>query len=178
MTGDWFVPCRTHHHRTRVAFVSGYLFGVLECQFEIVAMPTIEDRYRHVELLADMGLIRAGFVDTGSVNLGGTGADGLPVEPGYVYTNTFADVAHKMRVCRERRLGPSVAVFEPGFLRVVLAYHEAGALPAGNFSFSPALGFFNNPAAALISVACPFAGSILPTEPITTVSGSAPHCLL
>ena len=93
--------------------------------------PTIEDRYRHVELLDDMGLIRAGFVDTGSVNLGGTGADGLPVEPGYVYTNTFADVAHKMRVCRERALGPSVAVFEPGFLRVVLAYHTAGALPPG-----------------------------------------------
>ncbi len=93
--------------------------------------PTIEDRYRHVELLDDMGVIRAGFVDTGSVNLGGTGADGLPVEPGYVYTNTFADVAHKMRVCRERGLGPSVAVFEPGFLRVVLAYHAAGALPPG-----------------------------------------------
>ena len=35
--------------------------------------PTIEDRYRHVELLADMGLTRAAFVDTGSVNLGGTG---------------------------------------------------------------------------------------------------------
>jgi 3-keto-5-aminohexanoate cleavage enzyme len=92
---------------------------------------TIQDRYRHVELLDDMGMIRAGFVDTGSVNLGGTGADGLPVEPGYVYTNTFSDIAHKMRVCRERGLGPSIAVFEPGFLRVVLAYHAAGALPAG-----------------------------------------------
>jgi uncharacterized protein (DUF849 family) len=93
--------------------------------------PTIDVRYRHIELLDDMGLIRAGFVDTGSVNLGGTGPDGLPVEPGYVYTNTFSDVAHKMRVCSERGLGPSVAVFEPGFLRVVLAYHEAGALPPG-----------------------------------------------
>jgi 3-keto-5-aminohexanoate cleavage enzyme len=93
--------------------------------------PTIDVRYRHVELLDDMGLVRAGFVDTGSVNLGGTGADGLPVEPGYVYTNTFADVAYKMRVCRERGLGPSIAVFEPGFLRVALAYHAAGALPAG-----------------------------------------------
>ncbi len=93
--------------------------------------PTIDVRYGHIELLDDMGVIRAGFVDTGSVNLGGTGADGLPVEPGYVYTNTFADVAHKMHVCRERGLGPSVAVFEPGFLRVVLAYHAAGALPAG-----------------------------------------------
>jgi uncharacterized protein (DUF849 family) len=92
---------------------------------------TIEDRYRHIELLDDIGCIRAGFVDTGSVNLGGTGADGLPAEPGYVYTNTFADIAYKMRVCRERGLGPSVAVFEPGFLRVVLAYHDAGQLPSG-----------------------------------------------
>ncbi|HWS48258.1 MAG TPA: 3-keto-5-aminohexanoate cleavage protein, partial [Acidimicrobiia bacterium] len=93
--------------------------------------PTIDDRYRHVELLDDMGLIRAGFVDTGSVNLGGTGRDGLPPESSYVYTNTFADIAHKMRVCRERGLGPSIAVFEPGFLRVVRAYYDAGALPAG-----------------------------------------------
>ncbi len=93
--------------------------------------PTIEDRYRHVELLAERGCIRAGFVDTGSVNLGGTGPDGLPAGPGYVYTNTFADIAHKMRVCRERKLGPSVAIFEPGFLRVVNAYYDAGALPPG-----------------------------------------------
>jgi len=59
-------------------------------------------------------------------------ADGLPAEPGYVYTNTFADVAHKMRVCRQRGLGPSVAVFDA---RVPCAlcsrYHDAGALPPG-----------------------------------------------
>jgi uncharacterized protein (DUF849 family) len=93
--------------------------------------PTIADRYRHIELLDDLGLIRAGFVDTGSVNLGGTGPDGLPAGPGYVYTNTFADVEYMMHVCRERGLGPSIACFEPGFLRVVLAYYNAGALPAG-----------------------------------------------
>jgi uncharacterized protein (DUF849 family) len=93
--------------------------------------PTIEDRYRHVELLDDMGVIRAGFVDTGSVNLGGTGPDGLPAGPGYLYQNSFADIAHKMNVCRARGLGPSIAVFEPGFLRVVLVYHDAGQLPRG-----------------------------------------------
>jgi 3-keto-5-aminohexanoate cleavage enzyme len=92
---------------------------------------TIEERYRHVELLADQGLTRAAFVDTGSVMLGGTGPDGLPAGRGYAYTNDFADVAHKMRVCEERRLGPSIAIFEPGFLRVVLAYVKAGALPRG-----------------------------------------------
>ena len=50
-----------------------------------------------------MGLVRAGFVDTGSVNLGGTGADGLPPNSSYVYTNTFADIAYKMDVCRDAR---------------------------------------------------------------------------
>jgi uncharacterized protein (DUF849 family) len=93
--------------------------------------PTIEERYGHVELLDDMGLIRAGFVDTGSVNLGGTGADGLPPNSTYVYTNNFADIAYKMNVCRSRGLGPSIAIFEPGFLRVVRAYYDADALPAG-----------------------------------------------
>ena len=92
---------------------------------------TIEERYGHVELLDDMGLVRAGFVDTGSVNLGGTGSDGLPPDSHYVYTNTFADIAYKMNVCRTRGLGPSIAIFEPGFLRVVRAYYDAGALPAG-----------------------------------------------
>ena len=93
--------------------------------------PTIEQRYRHIELLDDMGLIRAAFLDTGSVNLGGTGRDGLPPASDFVYTNTFNDIAYKMRVCQERELGPSIACFEPGFLRVVVAYHRAGALPAG-----------------------------------------------
>jgi uncharacterized protein (DUF849 family) len=92
---------------------------------------TIEERYGHVGLLDDMGLVRAGFVDTGSVNLGGTGTDGLPPNSKYVYTNTFADIAYKMNTCRERGLGPSIAIFEPGFLRVVRAYYDAGALPAG-----------------------------------------------
>jgi uncharacterized protein (DUF849 family) len=92
---------------------------------------TIAERYRHVELLDDLGLVRAGFVDTGSVNLGGATAEGVPPDTTYVYTNTFADIGYKMNVCRERGLGPSIAIFEPGFLRVVLAYDRAGKLPAG-----------------------------------------------
>jgi 3-keto-5-aminohexanoate cleavage enzyme len=94
---------------------------------------TIEDRYRHVELLDDMGLVRQGAVDTGSVNLGGTGRDGLPPASEFVYTNTFASIGYEMQVCATRGLGPSVSIFEPGFLQVVLAYAKAGALPAGTF---------------------------------------------
>jgi uncharacterized protein (DUF849 family) len=94
---------------------------------------TIEDRYRHVELLDDMGLVRQGAVDTGSVNLGGTGRDGLPPASEFVYTNSFAKIGYEMQVCTARGLGPSVAIFEPGFLQVVLAYSRAGSLPAGTF---------------------------------------------
>ena len=93
--------------------------------------PTIDIRYGHVPLLAERGLIRASFVDTGSVNLGGTGRDGLPPASDYVYTNTFSDIAYKIAVCERLGLGPSIAVFEPGFLRVVVAYQRAGRLPRG-----------------------------------------------
>jgi uncharacterized protein (DUF849 family) len=93
--------------------------------------PTIDVRYAHVPLLAQRGLIRASFVDTGSVNLGGTGRNGLPPASDYVYTNTFSDIAYKIATCERLQLGPSIAVFEPGFLRVVVAYARAGRLPRG-----------------------------------------------
>ena len=82
-------------------------------------------------MLAAEGLIRATFVDPGSVNLGGAGADGLPPPIEYVYANPFADIRYAFDHAVQHQLGPSVALFEPGFLQVVLAYHEAGALPAG-----------------------------------------------
>ncbi|MBM3675294.1 MAG: 3-keto-5-aminohexanoate cleavage protein [Actinobacteria bacterium] len=89
------------------------------------------DRYAHVARLASEGLVRAAFVDPGSVNLGGAGPDGLPPPIEYVYANTFADTRYAFDLCVAHGLAPSVAVFEPGFLQVVLAYREAGALPAG-----------------------------------------------
>ena len=56
-----------------------------------------------MELLDDMGLVRQGAVDTGSVNLGGTGPDGLPPASEFVYTNTFAKIGYEMqRVHRAR----------------------------------------------------------------------------
>jgi uncharacterized protein (DUF849 family) len=92
---------------------------------------TVADRYAHVGMLASERLIRATFVDPGSVNLGGAGPDGLPPPLEYVYTNTFADIRYAFDLASQHELGPSIAVFEPGFLQVVLAYHEAGALPPG-----------------------------------------------
>jgi uncharacterized protein (DUF849 family) len=92
---------------------------------------TVAHRYAHVLALASSDLITQTFVDPGSVNLGGTGPDGLPPPLEYVYTNTFADIRYGFDLAQRHHLGASIAVFEPGFLQVVLAYHDAGALPAG-----------------------------------------------
>jgi len=93
--------------------------------------PTIEPRYGHTALLAEAGAIRCGALDTGSVNLGAALSDGWPMPMDFVYTNSPNDIRFMANVCREHGLGPSVAVFEPGFLRVVLAAEKRGALPPG-----------------------------------------------
>jgi uncharacterized protein (DUF849 family) len=92
---------------------------------------TIEERYGHTALLAEAGAIRCGALDTGSVNLGAVTADGWPIPMDFVYTNSPNDIRFMAEVCRRHRLGPSVAVFEPGFLRVVLGAERKGALPPG-----------------------------------------------
>lgn len=89
----------------------------------------IRDRYAHVEDLADAGLLRMALIDPGSVSLGPVDEQGLPKPVDLVYQNTFADVRYMADVCRQRGLGAHVSIFEPGFLRVALAYHRAGRLP-------------------------------------------------
>ncbi len=93
---------------------------------------TVEDRYEHVKILAEAVPLRVGFVDPGSVNLGGSDADGLPIPIHFAYTNTPADIRWAFELHEALRLGPSIAIFEPGFLRHALAYHRAGRLPAGS----------------------------------------------
>jgi uncharacterized protein (DUF849 family) len=92
---------------------------------------TAAERWGHHDLLAAAGCIRAGLLDPGSVNLGGVGPDGLPLPLDFVYVNAPSAIRHQIEGCRRLRLGPSIAIFEPGFLRVVVACHRAGALPPG-----------------------------------------------
>ncbi len=110
---------------------------VLAKKPDAILYPTIAfgrsagERYDHAAHLAEAGAIRCGVLDPGSVNLGGSGGDGLPVPMDFVYTNSPNDVRYMTELCRKHRLGPSIAIFEPGFLRVILAMHRAHALPPG-----------------------------------------------
>jgi uncharacterized protein (DUF849 family) len=105
----------------------------------------VEASYAHIAPLAESGRMRLSLCDPGSVNLGGLGPDGVPTS-GFVYTNSFDDVAHQLGLCAQYGLGPSMAIFEPGFLRCVLAWWQAGRLPAGamvKFYFGGDEGFLS-----------------------------------
>ena len=105
-----------------------------------------EQWYDHIIPLAESGLLRMGVSDPGSVNMGAQ-MHGLPAGA-FVYTNTFDDIAHQFELCRTHQLGPSLAIYEPGFLRTVLTYHHNGQLPAGSFTklyFSSERGLSGTP---------------------------------
>ena len=126
----------------------------------------IGERYAHVEELADARLLRMALIDPGSVSLGPLDADGLPAPIDLVYQNTFADVRYMIDVCRARGLAAHVSIFEPGFLRVALAYHAAGQLPPAKIQLyfgGPGLPFGLPPtAASLDAYLAMLAGSGLP----------------
>ncbi len=50
---------------------------------------------------------------------------------GVVYANAYDDIRYGFALGERLRMGPSLATYEPGFLRTALAYHRAGRLPAG-----------------------------------------------
>lgn len=87
--------------------------------------------YEHLVPLAASGLLRVGLADPGSVNLGGVDTAGVPTGA-FVYANSFDAIGRALDICREQRLGPSLAIYEPGFLRAALAWWRAGRLPAGS----------------------------------------------
>jgi 3-keto-5-aminohexanoate cleavage enzyme len=94
--------------------------------------PDDDARYAHVKILVEKMGLRIGFVDPGSVNLGGADADGVPIPIDYAYVNTPASIRWAFDLCDELQLGPSIAIFEPGFVRQMLAYYRSGRLPAGS----------------------------------------------
>lgn len=92
--------------------------------------PGVEGAYAHMAPLAATGCLRIGIIDPGSVNFGALDDEGLP-SGSMVYTNSFADIRYQARLCEELSLGPSIAIFEPGFLRTAMRYLRAGRLPRG-----------------------------------------------
>ena len=95
-----------------------------------VEEPSAEQAYAHIPALAKAGMKMA-IADPGSMNFSVRSArDGTP-SGSIVYRNSFDDTRYFMDLLRTHRLGPSISVFEPGFLRASLAWEMAGAMPPG-----------------------------------------------
>ena len=134
--------------------VERYLEGwrpVLAVRPDALLYPTVHVErgaisYEHLAPLAAAGM-RIGLADPGSVNLGPTDPDGVPLGS-FVYVNDFDTVARALELCRVGGLGPSLAIYEPGFLRTALAWWRAGRLPRGamvKLYFSTEQGYFGAP---------------------------------
>ena len=91
----------------------------------------VEERVAHLGMLAEECGLRMGICDPGSLNLSGSDESGIPAPVDFVYTNSPRDTQYMFEVCERLGLGPGISIFEPGFLRYVLAYQEAGRLPRG-----------------------------------------------
>lgn len=91
----------------------------------------VEVRYSHIVAMAKEGLIAQGLCDPGSFNMSVVGADGLFAPSDLVYRNDMRDSHYYVETCRDLKLGLSVSIFEPGFLKFMMAYVRAGKLPPG-----------------------------------------------
>ena len=89
----------------------------------------MEVKYAHHGALAAEVPVHFAAVDPGCTNFGSPDEEGLPV--GSPYVNSYADIRVAFGVCAGHGLGPSIAIYEPGFLRTTVAYHRAGRLPRG-----------------------------------------------
>jgi uncharacterized protein (DUF849 family) len=89
----------------------------------------VHEVLEHIEIISNEVPLRIGVVDPGSTNIGRPDDEGLPI--GVVYHNTYEDIRTSFAFCERLELGPSLAIYEPGFLQTVLAYFRAGKLPQG-----------------------------------------------
>jgi 3-keto-5-aminohexanoate cleavage enzyme len=143
---------------------------------------TMAERYAHVEALAGAGHLRMGLVDPGSTNFAGRDPDGRPSASDTVYLNTYADTRHMVDCCARYKLGPSISIFEPGFLRAALGYHAAGALPAGalvklyfsgsvpGFGLPPTSPSLNAYLAMMEGTSLPWSVAVLGGDVLTTIA--------
>ena len=91
----------------------------------------VEVRYSHITAMAEEGLLAQGLCDPGTFNLSVTGEDGLFLGTDMLYRNDMNDSIYYVEQCRKLNIGISVSIFEPGFLKFILAYWRGQKLPAG-----------------------------------------------
>ena len=102
------------------------------------------DQLDHIMLIDDAIGLEFGCVDPGGVPIARLDEEGLP--RGFYYASSFDQIRSAFAQMEARKLGVQLAIYEPSYLRVALAYHKAGRLPEGavvNFYFGGPYGAFS-----------------------------------
>ncbi len=106
--------------------------------------PTVYNRERkpwvgavqsgHQPILAEAGVINMTLLDTGVVPFGVYDKEGVPGPDSAFFWYGFwpEDIRTVMQVCKDYGTGSSISVFEPGWMKNVVAMAKAGTLPRGS----------------------------------------------
>jgi len=89
---------------------------------------------RHHRILAEAGVANMVLLDMGVVPLAMLDEQGVPGPEDAFYWYGFwpDDVRETLSVCRDFGSGASISVFEPGWMKTVVAMARAGTLPRGS----------------------------------------------
>ena len=88
----------------------------------------------HHRLLAEAGLANMVLLDTGVAPVAAFDKQGVPgPDSGFFWYGFWPeDVRYMLKVCKDLGTGASISVFEPGWMKNVVAMFHAGTLPRGS----------------------------------------------
>ena len=87
----------------------------------------------HHRVLAEAGLANMLLFDTGVTGISILEKDGIPNDEKFFYYQLWPeDIRYAKQICTDFGCGASVSVYEPGWLKNVVAMARAGTLPRGS----------------------------------------------
>ena len=92
----------------------------------------IEGRTSHFADCVNRYGARMAPLDPGSMNMALSGGSAVTTNM-LSYINTYESISNVLEVLGKLRLGASMGIYEPGFLRAAVAFHRAGKMPPGSF---------------------------------------------
>jgi uncharacterized protein (DUF849 family) len=135
---DTFGPIRKKHPHA-ILYATANFDPKVYNKTRTVWLPEVQ--CGHHEILAREGLANMVLFDTGVVPLAGYDDQGLGSEDSFFWYGFWpGDSRFILDVCKRYGTGTSISVFEPGWMKNVLAMAKAGTLPRGsklNIYFGP-----------------------------------------
>ena len=105
--------------------------GAILCP-TMAAGSDLAGRISHFAACASRHGARMAPLDPGSMNMPLSGGNAITAEM-LSYVNIYETIASVLDELGKLRLGASIGIYEPGFLRAAVAFHRAGKLPPGSF---------------------------------------------